>query len=328
MDHSTRRFFGVTKQFLSLARKLKKELRNGLNDLQKALQKQTEAAKKASEAQQEQTAAQQLVLAELENHSPRERHAERNEESRHPMQWIKLAIEIAMLFIVAAYAAVSAFQLVQMKNAADAAKSAAETAANQLELTERPWIKITDVQTRSNNPIIPALSFQKPPQWPSGTQQATFQLDISYKNVGRSVAKVSVDFKLFLPLWKDGYSNVILATEKSFCDSVSRINPDPNLQVINFPGDDPYHWYGGGAAIVNAETTNYFSDIRPGVGHILPVVAVCVNYQFGESPKVYQTRALFEVFRKDNRTRFFEIGRGVPAHDIFLQRNASGDAAY
>jgi hypothetical protein len=86
--------------------------------------------------------------------------------------------------------------------------------------------------------------------------------------------------------------------------------------------------YGSGSAIVNAETTNYFSDRTPAVGYVLAVVAVCVNYQFGDSPKVYQTRALYEVFRKDDRSRFFDVGVGVPARKIFLIRNPSGDAAY
>jgi hypothetical protein len=216
-----------------------------------------------------------------------------------------------------------------MIKAANAAAITADAAQRQLEASERPWLKITDVQTRGNSQLVPALSFQHSPNWPQGTQQATFQLDIAYKNIGRSVARVTVDFQLFLPLWKNGYSDVILADEKQFCDSVTRINPTPSLQVINFPGDEPYHWSGAGAAIVNTEDTNYFSDRPPaGVGYILPVVAVCVNYQFGNSPKIYQTRALYEVFRKDNRTRLLEVGRGVPARKIFLIRNPSGDAAY
>jgi hypothetical protein len=209
----------------------------------------------------------------------------------------------------------------------EAAKSA-HAAQQQLEASERPWIKIIDVQTRGNSQIVPALSFQSSPNWPSGTQQATFQLDITYKNIGHSVARVTADFQLFLPFWKNGYSDVILADEKKFCDSVARVNPIPTLNVVNFPGDEPYHWTGSGAAIVNAESTNYFSDISPGVGHILPVVAVCISYQFSDSPKVYQTRALYEVFRKDNRTRFFQVGVGMSARQVFLIRNPSGDAAY
>ena len=51
------------------------------------------------------------------------------------------------------------------------------------------------------------------------------------------------------------------------------------------------------------------------------------NYQC-DSPKVYQTRVLYEVFRSDDRTRFFEVGVGVPASQIFLIRNQFADDAY
>lgn len=237
-------------------------------------------------------------------------------------------ISLGTFLVVLAYAVIARNQWQEMIRATNEAAKTADAAHQQLEASERPWIKIIDVQTTGDSPIVPALSFQRSPNWPPGMQQATFQLDIAYKNIGHSVARVTADFELLLPLWKNGYSDVILADEKKFCDSSARVSSTPTLSVINFPGDESYHWSGAGAAIVNAEHTNYFSDRSPGVGYILPVVAVCVSYQFAGSPKVYQTRALYEVFRKDDRTRFFEAGVGVPAHKIFLIRNSSGDAAY
>jgi hypothetical protein len=151
--------------------------------------------------------------------------------------WLSLGTFLVILF----YTLIARNQWEEMIKATYHAARVANTAQKQLEASERPWLKITDVQTRSNSKIIPALSFQASPNWPAGTQQTTFQLDIAYKNIGRSVATVTVDFQLFLPLWKDGYSDVILADEKKFCDSVARINPTPGLSVINFPGDEPYH---------------------------------------------------------------------------------------
>jgi hypothetical protein len=316
----------VTRQFINLTKKFRKEFRKALNDFQKALHKQTEATQEAAKSQQEQTDAYKLFLAKLDNRPTGESYTKTDKESRKPMEWIKLAVEIAMLFVVAAYAAVTSFQLVEMKIASDAAARSADTAQQQLEASERPWIKILNVKTRGESQIVPALSFQRSSSWPKGTQQATFQVDITYKNIGRSVARVTADFELFLPLWKDGYSNVILADEKKFCDSVTMV--DPAQSVVIFPDDAPAHWYGAGAAIVNSDTTTYFSDIKPGIGFVLPVMVICINYQLVGSPKVYQTRALYEVFRKDNRTRFFEAGIGVPAHKIFLIRNPYGDAAY
>src|SRR5437870_13220536 len=45
--------------------------------------------------------------------------------------------------------------------------------AEQLEMTERPWIKIVDVKTHGNNPVIPALSFQNIRPFDGVSQQTT-----------------------------------------------------------------------------------------------------------------------------------------------------------
>lgn len=34
---------------------------------------------------------------------------------------------------------------------------------------------------------------------------------------------------------------------------------------------------------------------------------MCVNYRLSSSEKTYQTHPLFEVFRRDDRTRFFNV---------------------
>ena len=208
------------------------------------------------------------------------------------------------------------------QRSANAAKSAADSAVVSL----RPWIKITDVQTRGEGTVIPALSFQTSPAW-SGASQATFQLQISLRNIGHSPARLTVNFELFLPLWENGYSDVIYREKRRFCSKFAKngLSVDPSLQVILFP-EEVHEWNGGGAAIVNSNVINYFSD-RGYVPYVLPVVAVCTNYQFGDSPAIYQTSALYEVFRKDDRTRFFEVGKGVPASEIFLIRNEASDDA-
>ena len=210
------------------------------------------------------------------------------------------------------------------QRSANAAKSAADTAIAGL----RPWIKIMDVQTRGEGTVIPALSFQTNPVWPAGTSQTTFQLQISLKNVGHSPARLTVDFELFLPLWKNGYSDVIYQEKRRFCNAAAKkgLKVDPSLQIILFL-EESHNWDGGGAALVDSKVINYFSD-HGTVPYILPVVAVCTNYQFGDSPTIYQTSALYEVFRKDDRTRFFEVGKGIPASQIFLIRNEASDDAY
>jgi hypothetical protein len=244
----------------------------------------------------------------------------------HKTPWWKIILDVGMLLATAGafgaagyYAHISKKMWVEMQEQSRIQRNASINA-------ERPWIKLIDVTTRGNNPLVPALSFQHPQTWPKDRQQVTFQIDVSYRNVGRSVARVTVDFWLFLELWKNGYDDAIRKDGKEFCDSHTKV--DRNLSVIAYPSDEPSHWDGAGANLVKEDNTNYFTDINPGIGIIVPSVAVCINYQFGDSPEVYQTRAFYEIFRKDNRSRFFEVGRERPERDIFLVRYPYLDAAY
>jgi hypothetical protein len=199
-----------------------------------------------------------------------------------------------------------------------------KTMQTQLELQERPWIKITEVQTRGNGPIVPALSFQKGAGMPF--QQATFQLKISLKNIGHSVAEIAPRFHLFFPLWKD-FDTAVTAEEKRFCQSdAGRALPDYYPSAILFP-DEPYDWYGAGAQLVDDNNINRFTETGE-TKFVIPVVIVCANYRLKSLSSTYQTGAVYEVFRKDNRTRFFEAGVGVPADSIFLIRNQLKDFAY
>ena len=244
----------------------------------------------------------------------------------HKTPWGKILLDIGMLLATAGafgaagyYAHISRKMWNEMQEQTRIQRNASVNA-------ERPWIKLIDVTTRGNNPIVPALSFQHPPTWPKDQQQVTFQVDVSYRNVGRSVARVTVEFWLYLELWKNGYDDAIRKDGKEFCDSHNTVNR--NLSVVAYPNEEPLHWAGAGANLVKPDNTNYFTDVDPGVGFIVPSVAVCINYQFGDSPKVYQTRALYEIFRKDNRTRFFEVGKQRPEKEIFLIRYPYLDGAY
>ncbi len=72
-------------------------------------------------------------------------------------------------------------------------RSQSRTAQQQLELSQRPWIKITDIRTSGDSPIFGALSFQAVgpyPSMPDVHEQITLQTSISIQNVGHSVASV------------------------------------------------------------------------------------------------------------------------------------------
>jgi hypothetical protein len=255
------------------------------------------------------------------------------ENNRKVPTWEKISsgAQALIALVTAGLLIVNLGQMRATKIAAKAAQHSAEAAKTQAEiaeLAERPFIKIVDVKTRGNNPIVPALSFQYPgPPNAKGTQ-ATFQLQIFLKNIGHSVTTVDVDFDLFLAHSDSNrFSDEIIGEESKFCDSfLSQNRHVPTLRAVIFP-DDPYEWNGAAASIVGAQNINYFPDTGK-TGFIVPVVVICTNYHLWGSEKTYQTRALYEVFRSDNRTRFFEVGRGMPAEHIFMQKDPFGDYAY
>ncbi len=159
-------------------------------------------------------------------------------------------------------------QYPELQKSADAAKTAAEIA----ELSERPWIKIVGIKTRGNNPIIPALSVQGfgHGPFPNGARQVTFQIAVTLKNIGHSVADITVDHELFLPLWKDYFAS-IMAEGKSFCDKSWHIKSESPAKAVLFPDDAPFTWYGGAVALVTEDHINHFSGGDP-AGYIIPTV--------------------------------------------------------
>jgi hypothetical protein len=233
--------------------------------------------------------------------------------------WWKTLAEMIGIGTVIVYTVVSYNQWQTMKDSFFEAQKQTKIYQQQLESAARPWIKIVDVQTRGNGPVIPALSFQNA----IGHQQATFQLKVSIKNIGHSVAEVTVRPDLYFPLW-DGFGKSVPDEQKRFCDSdLGKARSGWYPSTILFP-DESFDWYGAGAHFIDSSNTTHIEN----AAYVLPVVVVCVDYRLKSLPNAYQSSAVYEVFRKDNRTRFFEPGVGVPADRIFLIRDSMNDYAY
>jgi hypothetical protein len=232
-------------------------------------------------------------------------------------------IQTATMAAVIWYAIINSHMLDKMKESTEAAKTASDIA----ELSQRPWIKIVDVQTHGDNSIIPALSFQGYGYgvFPAGNKQATLQLKVSLKNIGQSVAQVYVDYELFFPAWdSSSYADAVRAEQKLFCSKSSEIDHSP-VKFIVFP-DDPLDWHGAISQPINEGNINHVSENKEGV--ILPVVIICADYRLPNSPKTYQTSVLYEVFHAGDRSRFFTPGEDLPAKRLLLMRNPSADDAY
>lgn len=208
-------------------------------------------------------------------------------------------------------------QYPELQKTAEAGRASAEVS----ELSERPWIKIGDMGTLGNGDLIPALSFNGYGHgpFPNAGHTVTFQTRLTLKNVGHSVADVAIDQELFLPLW-DKYLDSILAEQKRYCDQSADHAAELERLPKNivFPDDPPSEWGAAPAAAVTPEHVDHFGGSAN--GYILPTVIVCANYRISGSRKLYQTRAIFEVFRRDNRTRFFDVGVNVKARGIDILR--------
>lgn len=230
------------------------------------------------------------------------------------------------------------------KASADAANKAADTSLKQLELSERPWIKIVDVQPRGNFPVVGDIGFIKALPNSQGIEaNATIQFKLSFTNVGHSVADVSQSEEFFMPQFSNSeYWNRVAAEEDRFCSSPD-MKAVTSQKVVVFPGEPrPFDLNIGITAPIRPENINHLSE---GTG-IFPALIVCVNYHQKGLPSIYQTRAVYEISRADTHSRIFGFGKcnlqpfknapstftfcegSVPARLLKFDRNTMGDDAY
>jgi hypothetical protein len=183
-----------------------------------------------------------------------------------------------------------------------------KTAQDQLEQSQRHWIKILDVQPQGNFPIVGGLSFEKIGPYkelPDLQVQANLQIDVSFTNIGHSVADVNPSAELFAPLFSTSeYWNRISAEEQRFCSSPS-VSAVTAQKVTVFPNEpQPFVWHAGISTPLRKENINH-SEYGSG---ITPALIVCVSYRHKGLSNLYQTRALYEISHKGTGNRFFNFG--------------------
>lgn len=265
--------------------------------------------------------------------------AEKKKKKRR--ETIKFWLENFGAFILFGVFAFTILTWCATKKAAEAAKESADATWKQLELSERPWIKIDSVKTVGESPEIGALSYQKIGPFkdsPDVHGQVTLQISTSTRNIGHSVADVSVRAWIAIPKFTvTGYWDMVKDAEQKFCNANRSITTP---QTTLFP-DDPLEWGEGAGNLIRTENINYLpNDERT---YIVPSLIVCVSYQLRGMPNIYQTRAVFSVVHSDSGTRFFEFGKcdiqpnlqfpmifckgGLPASKLKLIREPMADYA-
>jgi hypothetical protein len=139
------------------------------------------------------------------------------------LELLTLAIGGATLGGVLYYAYWAQIQATASKNAADAAESAAKTAANQLEVSERPWVLAT-------HEIYEALTFR-----PNG--YATLILNQTLENSGQSTAVNIGSWADIVPLGPNDSWEGAIARQKEYCSHHRTAASEPTNVVggILFP---------------------------------------------------------------------------------------------
>jgi hypothetical protein len=230
----------------------------------------------------------------------------------HPKAWIEL---IALVTVIAyTYYARKTFkeigkQTPEILKSANAAKSAADTAASQLELAERPWV-IADIAI--NGP----LTF--------GEDGVQMSFVIQLKNIGHSPAIRTDDSIELFPIL--GPNDAIPAREQ-VCEQQKRVSAlasnTPFARTI-FPGipTPPEPW---SVPIPKEQvdlTLNRF-------GFLSASVIFCVAYRSGFSNSQYSTSYIYDVRRNDPTDPLLRYAitpktKEIPAQYLILQLRQRG----
>lgn len=164
-------------------------------------------------------------------------------------------------------------QIKPLRDSAAAAKSAAETAAREVEVSERPWIVIDNVRVPSNQTLIVGKSIVI----------TTIGMDV--KNIGHSPA-TNVTAHLILRLSGGPEGDIV----KGICEGA--IPPADGFGDIIFPDKiGPPASY---PINLSKEDVGKFWDAPP-TNRIL-AVAGCVDYRSPISREYYYTGFLYDIF--------------------------------
>ena len=202
-------------------------------------------------------------------------------------------------------------------------QSQTKTAREQLELSERPWIKVNFTIGSQG------FAFQE-----GGAQ---LPLQAHFQNVGHSVATSAfINVKMFLADDANGIFKQPLKRQHELCDPIVRqpVN-DPkigDMTLTIFPGDtDSSMVYGVGVGKEELESAKNAAPKAPGGKRILPIIVGCADYQYGTSERHHQTRFIYEVQRLDRKVPpniypiySIEVPKSVAPNDVVLIKYGFG----
>jgi hypothetical protein len=298
----------VTRQFINLAKKFRKELRLYVSRLDSALQKNADAIRSTQEASNQKQSPPPEVTVFNNFPSSIEIH-QKAKDARYERNYRRFTFGITVLTLgaIVVYSVLVYRQYLEMikttaktGEAADAAKRAADTAANQLELPERPWV---DAQVEIGGPMT------------FNVNGAIITTNLKLLNSGHSPALSTAVWAVPVDPFIDNPNESQL--RKSTCDTAA-VMLTGGFSL--FPGR-PFEQSIG----VTIPPGQLAKHVPPHPLDIVnPLVIICIAYKPTFTSKaVYHTSYIMELFRKtDNAGKysaFFPIGKDVRADHLFFR---------
>lgn len=190
---------------------------------------------------------------------------------------------------VVVYAFITLLIYYANNKAANAAKTAADTAKIQLELSERPWV-VARVSVGGN------FTFR-------ADGSASFIGSIVLKNIGKSPAiGIDPEYRLVIPA-KEKIFTEPAEQQKDLCDPLRKRKGKTGLGILNvlFPDEEtpPLSF----STNVSKEVIDFgkmkFPNDPANVFYIQPVIVGCTDYLFGFAPEHHQTGFIYQLYRVD-----------------------------
>ena len=227
----------------------------------------------------------------------------------------------------------------RMKDQADRTRDLATDSAGQLvtmqrqlELANRPWIKVVSITTLDfPGPQPAALTIQ---QYGPNSTWANLVVSVAIKNIGPSVA-VNTNVEL-MPLTPDlaqhDWGKDMLATETAFCTNARKRQPIHDAEAVTiFPNDEPFarHWtlmFAIDPKRVQHPNVAWAASNQ--AGWLALSVGGCITYQSAVSKKVYQTGFIYDLTGRAKGINGFlgviPLGADIASKDLHFDRNEAG----
>jgi hypothetical protein len=224
---------------------------------------------------------------------------------KHWLDYATFAIEILGLLGLAIYAAITYGIYCANQTASEAAKSAAETAAAQLELAERPWV---DASVLLDGPFTFSVN------------GATIPLRIALRNTGHAPA-------LSVGVWPSALIGAKAANVVSYrpeaCNGAERMS---NLGVALFPNtnfEQPESVTIGKETMENEKASKEFPGSNFGDVILSPTIIVCLAYRPPfKSDSIYHTAYILDLLKIDSTglaSPNFKIGENIDTKHLLLR---------